>query len=193
MLAQGEGGGGRDVLEGGEGGLKGGWLGLPLLLWSPPKAGQKIFSLKPLGAEAKFWLSASKIGKVGGRGRGVQGGIPPPPPTVYGRSNTSLGMGKTTPRDCRQLKKRSCTPLQSSPHNLNSYSLKHNKPREWIGFTKHYLCMILDHAHAIELQSGRIFLVAPGRRRERTVGSKKAWSASRRHEFGKPTCSLQRQ
>ena len=49
-------------------------------LWSPPKAGRKLFSLNPVGtegAEAKFWLSASNIGTGGGGGGGlggVQGG-----------------------------------------------------------------------------------------------------------------------
>ena len=41
------------------------------------------------GAEAKFWLSASNIGRGGGGSRG-EGGVTPPPPAVYGRSNTSL-------------------------------------------------------------------------------------------------------
>ena len=63
-----EGGGGRGFL-----------LGPPSSLgppWSPPKAGQKFFSLNPLdteGAEAKFWLSALNIGSGGG---GLGGGTP---------------------------------------------------------------------------------------------------------------------
>ena len=84
----------RDVLERG-GGVEGGfgWDNPPpwVPLWSPPKAGRNFFSLNPLGTEgteAKFWLSASNIWK--GR-RGVHGGYPPPPPAVYGRSNTSMG------------------------------------------------------------------------------------------------------
>ena len=88
----------RDVLEGGEGGGgseggEGGGFGWDtpaprVLLWSPPKAGRKFLNLNSLGtegAEAKFWLSASNIGRGGGGG-----GTPPPPPTVHGRSNTSL-------------------------------------------------------------------------------------------------------
>ena len=62
-------------------------------LWSPPKAGRKLLSLNllgPKGAEVKFWLSASDIGRGGGGSRGVQGGVTPPLPAVYGRSNTSL-------------------------------------------------------------------------------------------------------
>ena len=84
----------RNVLEGGGGGF--GWDPPPprVPLRSPPKAGQKLCSLNPLrteGAEAKFWLSASNVGRGGrGGGGGSRGGIPPPP-TVYSRSNTSLG------------------------------------------------------------------------------------------------------
>ena len=89
---------GRDVLEGGEGvGMGGGGSeGGGGLAGDPPpmvpaKCRPKIFlSLNPLsteGAEAKFWLSASNIGR-GGWGGGVQGGDTPPPPAVYGRSNT---------------------------------------------------------------------------------------------------------
>ena len=50
----------------------GGGLGPPppwVPLWSPPKAGRKLLSVNPLGtegAEAKFWLSASNIGRGGG-------------------------------------------------------------------------------------------------------------------------------
>ena len=76
----------REALELGEG-LKGeGGLAGTLLLWSPiwspPKVGRKYFSLNPLGtngAEAKFWLSASNIGRGGGvgGGGGQGGGIPP--------------------------------------------------------------------------------------------------------------------
>ena len=75
----------RDVLEVGEGDLKGrgvggvGWNNPPprVPLWSPPKAGQKKLSVNPLGAEgaeAKFWLSAPKIGRGGRGGRGPRGG-----------------------------------------------------------------------------------------------------------------------
>ena len=49
--------------------------GTPLPLWSSPKAGHTFLGLNPLGikgAQAKFWLSASNIGK--GRGGG---GTPP--------------------------------------------------------------------------------------------------------------------
>ena len=45
-------------------------------LWSPPEAGRKFSSLNLLdakGAEAKFWLSASNIGRGGGGGRGSKG------------------------------------------------------------------------------------------------------------------------
>ena len=79
--------GGRDVLERGEGGgdLKGGgggfgWDPPPprAPLWSPPKAGRKFVDLNPVGAEgteAKFWLSASNIGRgEGGGGGGYWGG-----------------------------------------------------------------------------------------------------------------------
>ena len=59
--------------------------GDPLLsgypLWSTPKAGHESLRLNPLGAkgaEAKFWLSASNIGRGGGGGEGVQGGGTPP-------------------------------------------------------------------------------------------------------------------
>ena len=51
----GRGGLGRDVLEGGEGGLAGSSLGPPMV---PAKGGPKILCINPLGAEAKFWLSA---------------------------------------------------------------------------------------------------------------------------------------
>ena len=47
------------------------------------------FQAYPLGAEgteAKFWLSASNIGRGGGGG----GGPGFPPPALYGHSNTSL-------------------------------------------------------------------------------------------------------
>ena len=78
------GGGGRDVLEGGVGGS--GWDTPPprVPLWSPPKAGHTPLGTE--GAEAKFWLSASNIGRGGGGG----GGGYPPPPTVYGHFKTSL-------------------------------------------------------------------------------------------------------
>ena len=90
----------RDVLEKGrEGGLGGdlkvgrGLAGTPppprVPLWPPPKAGLKILSVNPLGAEATLWLSASNIGRGGGgEGGGSRGGGAPP--AVYGRSNTSL-------------------------------------------------------------------------------------------------------
>ena len=114
----------RDVLEEGGGGGGGGgvWLGPPSSLGLPmvPTEGGP----NPLcteGAEAKLWLSASNIGRGGGggfgmtpwcddlvcswrrllagggggAGRGVQGGGTPPPQTVYGRSNTSRGRGRT--------------------------------------------------------------------------------------------------
>ena len=71
---------GRDVLEGGGGGLKGrggGWDIPPLRvpLWFPPK---QNFGCQPQTLE----------GEEGG------GGCTPPPPTVYGRSHTSLGCGR---------------------------------------------------------------------------------------------------
>ena len=52
----------------------------------PAKGGPKSFSVNPLGtegAEAKFGLSASNIGRGGGGGGA--------PPAEYGRSNTSQG------------------------------------------------------------------------------------------------------
>ena len=66
----------------------------------PTEGGPKFVTLNPLGtegAEAKFWLSASNTGRGEGGG-GLKGGEGPegggtPPPTVYGRSNTSLGTG----------------------------------------------------------------------------------------------------
>ena len=64
-----------------EGGGGGGWDTPPPRVprWSPPKAGRKVLNSNPLGtegAEAKFWQSASNVGRggVGGgevRGRGV--------------------------------------------------------------------------------------------------------------------------
>ena len=51
----------------------------------PAEGGPKILNPKSFGAEgaeAKFWLSASNIGRGGG---GTT------PPMVYGRSNASLG------------------------------------------------------------------------------------------------------
>ena len=42
-------------------------------LWSPPKAGRKSLNLNPLGAkgaEEKFWLLGSNIGRGGGGGPG---------------------------------------------------------------------------------------------------------------------------
>ena len=66
---------GRGVLEGGEGAGEGvGWDPSPL--WPPPKAGQTFSSFNPLEAEgtkAKFWLSASNIGRAGGGPRGGGG------------------------------------------------------------------------------------------------------------------------
>ena len=60
----------------------------------PAEAGpktKKLQSLNGLGAEAKFWLSASNIaeggGGLGGKGGSMGGGAPP---TVYVPSNTSL-------------------------------------------------------------------------------------------------------
>ena len=65
----------------GRGGLKGEgrgvWLGHPSSLGlprSPPKAPRKFVSLSTEGAEAKFWLSASNIGRGEGGGKGGQGG-----------------------------------------------------------------------------------------------------------------------
>ena len=77
----GGGGGGGDVVadDAASGGIrKGGGFGWDtppprVPLWSPLRAGQKCFSLNPLGtegAEAKSWLSASNSG----RGRGGGGG-----------------------------------------------------------------------------------------------------------------------
>ena len=71
-------------------------------LWSPLKVGRKFLSFNPLGpegAEAKFWLAQTLEGEEGegGLGRGSKGGIPRPP-TVYGRSNTSLGTCDTRRR-----------------------------------------------------------------------------------------------
>ena len=82
---------GRDVLERGEGVQKwrgggGGGLGPPSSYdpsMVPAEGGPKIFQL-PLGTEAKFWLSASNIGRGGGGGSRGGGD---------GRSNTSLAMG----------------------------------------------------------------------------------------------------
>ena len=76
----------RDAVEGGEEGSEGGGglAGTPSSLAAPenessillaPKAPKQI-----LAASLKHWK---------GR-RGDQGGVPPPPPTAYGRSNTSL-------------------------------------------------------------------------------------------------------
>ena len=67
------------IRRGGREGLKGGrevWLGPPSSQGPPmvPDVGQKNLSLNPLGTEgakAKFWLSASNIGREGG---GVVGG-----------------------------------------------------------------------------------------------------------------------
>ena len=69
--------------KGGRGGLKGGGLaGTPpppwIPLWSPPKAGRRLLSFNPLGTEAKFWPSASNIGRGGGGGKRGEGGPPPP-------------------------------------------------------------------------------------------------------------------
>ena len=47
-------------------------------LWSPLKAGRESLSLNSLdakGAEAKFWVSASNIGRGGGW---LRGGVPRP-------------------------------------------------------------------------------------------------------------------
>ena len=67
----------RDVSEGGgEGGGGGvGWDPPPprVPLWSPPK-GSCLYPLGAEGAQAKFWLSASNIGKGGGGGGG-KGGV----------------------------------------------------------------------------------------------------------------------
>ena len=70
-----EGGGG---VEGG-GGAGFGWDPPPpwVPLWSPPKAGRKILSFNPLGTKGNLWLSASNIGRGGGKG-GPGGGYPPP-------------------------------------------------------------------------------------------------------------------
>ena len=98
--------GGEGGEGGSEGGREGGGFGRTLpppmgLLWSPPKAGRKFLKLqsswhrkrrsKILAVSLKHY----KRRREGGRGsmgrevRGVRGGTPPPP-TVYGRSNTSL-------------------------------------------------------------------------------------------------------
>ena len=74
-------GGGEGVGSGGVG-----WLRPPSSHFLPmvsAKGGRKNFRL---GTEAKFWLSASNIGRGGGGSRG--GGTPHP--TVYGRSHKSL-------------------------------------------------------------------------------------------------------
>ena len=70
--------GGRDLKRG-----WGVWLGPPLLPGSPygprRRQAEQLGSVNPLGtegAEAKFWLSASNIGRGGG---GVRGGVPPSP------------------------------------------------------------------------------------------------------------------
>ena len=101
------GGGSRDVLEGGEVGSEGDvdLAGTPPPLrvprWSPRRWAQKSLSVNPLeGAETKFWLSASNIGRGGGGG-GLGGSRgTPPPPEVHGHSNTSLGgsQSRTTGR-----------------------------------------------------------------------------------------------
>ena len=100
------GGGGGGGLKGGRGG--GGFGRTPpppsVPLWSPPKGGRKFLKLKsswPRRRRSKI-LAASfkhyKRRRQGGRGSkgrevgGVRGGTPPPP-RVYGRSNTSLGGG----------------------------------------------------------------------------------------------------
>ena len=54
-------------------GGRGVWQGSPSCQGPPvvPKAGRSLLSLNPLGtkgAEAKFWLSASNIGRGGGGG-----------------------------------------------------------------------------------------------------------------------------
>ena len=70
----------RDVLEGGEGGREGVWLGPPLLPGSPygpcRRRAEKFWRLNPLGTEAKLWLSASNIGRGGGGGGGRRGVTP---------------------------------------------------------------------------------------------------------------------
>ena len=77
----------RDVSEGGEGG-RGGGLGHPSSqgpCMVPAEGGPKFLSLNPLcteGAEAKWWPSASNIGRGGRRG-GVQGGGGTPPCVTF--------------------------------------------------------------------------------------------------------------
>ena len=85
-----------------EGGGRGGWLGPPSSQGPPmvPAEGEpKVLKLKPswrrrrrskiLAVSPKHWK---------GR-RGVQGGVHPPPPTRYGRSNTSLRLGPARPAE----------------------------------------------------------------------------------------------
>ena len=75
------GGGGGGVLKVGGRGF---WLGLPSSQGPPmvpAEGGPRLTPLGAKGAEAKFWLSASNIGRGGG------GGPPPPcanPPPSYG-------------------------------------------------------------------------------------------------------------
>ena len=108
---------GRGVLEGGGGrgggGLKGGRGGFRrdpppprVPLWSLPKGGRKFLKLKSswhrrrrskiLAVSHTHYKRRGEGGRgvqgEGGRGGGVRGGTPPPP-TVYGRSNTSLAVG----------------------------------------------------------------------------------------------------
>ena len=73
LFAEGGGGTGKEVLEGGEGGGsesgggEGGWLGHPSYLGTPmvpAKGGPKIVKLKSSWRRRKSWLSPSNIGRV---------------------------------------------------------------------------------------------------------------------------------
>ena len=97
-----------------------------LPLWSPPKAGRKFLKRKSswhrrrrskiLAVSLKHWK-----GRMGGGGRrgfkgrevggGGQGRYPPPPPTVYGRSNTSLPFPASCPGRVATLPSRPSHPL----------------------------------------------------------------------------------
>ena len=107
--------GGRGGLKGGGGG--GGWLGHPTV--PPRRRAETLLSLHPLGTEGvkeTFWLSASNIGRGGGGAGGD-----PPPRTVYGRSNTSLGRGMVGVRPYTSLRR--MPPLRITPADRRTSGL----------------------------------------------------------------------